>query len=81
VGPSCLLFKGKRDYFWDLQWLGHPSTAEIKNEWRCTSIAKIYLQGMDRDKFTFIFYLAHFLSTSRWYRLRCLEMFSAVFSL
>ena len=41
----------------------------------------MYLQGIERENFTFSFYLAHFLSTSHWYRLRCLEMFSTVFSL
>jgi len=52
-----------------LKWLGRSSIAEIKNEWSCTSIATMYLQGMDWDKFTFTFYLAHFLSTSLWCRL------------
>ena len=41
----------------------------------------MYLQGIEKDNFTFTFYLAHFLSTSHWYWLRCLEMFSTVFSL
>ena len=30
----------------------HPSSAEVKNEWSCTSSPPVCLRGMDRDNFT-----------------------------
>jgi len=39
----------------DLKWQGLPSIAETKNECSYTSTATIYLQGIERDNFTFTF--------------------------
>jgi hypothetical protein len=33
-----------------------PCSAEGKNEWSCTSVPPVCLQGMDRDNFTFKFF-------------------------
>jgi len=33
-----------------------PLSAEVKNEWSCTSAPPIYLHGMDGDEFTLFFY-------------------------
>ena len=34
-------------------WALTPSTAEIKNKWRCASTPLIWLRGIDGETFTF----------------------------
>jgi len=42
---------------WEVKWLGHevdhssPSSARVKNEWRCTCIPPACLGGVNRDSF------------------------------
>ena len=57
LGTPSLLFNGKWGFL-----PGHevnhstPYSAEVKNEWSCTSTPLIYLYGVDRDSFTHTFY-------------------------
>jgi len=53
-------------FFSRVKWPGHevdslpPSQAEVKNVWNCLFlfISCVYLQDMDRDRFTFIYLYA-----------------------
>ena len=40
----------------------HPPSAELKNEWSYTSAPPVFLYGVDRENFTFYFYLTFSLS-------------------
>jgi hypothetical protein len=48
---------------WVVKWLGcefnysGPCSAKVKNEWSCTSVLLICLQGMDMDNFTLFLYV------------------------
>ena len=50
---------------WEVKWLGHevdhspPSSARVKNEWRCTCIPPACLGGMNRDSFLTCFNMVH----------------------
>ena len=61
--PS-LLFSGYQASFPRLKWPGcevnhsPPFSAKCKNEWSCTSALPLCLHGMDRENFTFYFFLA-----------------------
>ena len=55
-GPSSLAFNGYRGSFQGVKRLGRavdhspPSSAEVNNEWSCTSTDPIRLHGVDRRK-------------------------------
>jgi hypothetical protein len=51
-GPYSPLFKGYRRRVREFDH-SPPSSAEVKNEWRCTFNAPVLLHVVDRDKFTF----------------------------
>jgi hypothetical protein len=58
-GPFSLLPNGCLNYFVGVKRLGRdadhsrPSSAEIRNEYNCTSAPRICVRGMDWDKFAF----------------------------
>jgi hypothetical protein len=54
-GPPTLLFNGSWSSFQGIKWPEHetdhslPSTAEVKDEWRCVSPPPVCLHGMDNN--------------------------------
>ena len=61
--PS-LLFSGYQASFPGLKWpeceVNHslPFSAKVKDEWSCTSALPLCLHGMDRENFSFYFFIA-----------------------
>jgi hypothetical protein len=57
--PPILLYNGYRGSFQGLKRPGRevnhppPSSAAVKNEWRCTSAPPIFFNVVDRENFTF----------------------------
>ena len=45
---------------------GHSSSAEVRNEWSHTSVPRIYVPIMDRDKFKFTVVYLTLLAISRY---------------
>ena len=43
-----------------------PSSAEVKNKWRCTSTPPISFLGLEKDKFTVNWYDLLSLSSDKW---------------
>ena len=67
-GPPSFLFNG---YWASFHGINRPerevdhsqsSTAEVTNEWSCTSPSPICLYGVDRHKFTFTFVVLSYLN-------------------
>ena len=63
LGPTKPPINGQRDPFARVERRARedehspPSSAEIKNEWICTSTSRVCIHGVYRDTFTFSFHV------------------------
>ena len=78
--PSRLIFNGYQSSFTGVKWSGrdvdHLTSANVKNEWSCTSSPPICHHGVGRDNLSFTFVVCEcerFLNLKEEQRLRVIK--------